>query len=304
MQFLKQQFFFNDFDAFAEQIDIVDIRHAQLEKGDFSGHLTQLMHGPVILGIHKMNQTILQQGSSINGYTTFLIPLNMEQDISWRKQRLTGLCIGIYKDGMEHHSITSSNFYFAQVSIKNDFLYKTLSRPEFETTRGLINSEEVIEIDRVNADLIRRMIIGICNAIQPDLELMRIDLPFLILDSIKATSQNARLYSPAKRDVTFFKAINYINLNIEKKINIQDICRATGLSERSIRYIFQDKAGLSPKRYINNLRLNKLRYEIKFKGAQNNIGDLACKWGFWHSGQFAFDYERLFGELPSESIRM
>ena len=303
-QFLKQQYFFNDFDAFAEQTDIADLKHAQLGKGIFSGHLTQLMHGSVIIGLHKMNQTILQQGSGNSGYTTFLIPLNMEQNITWRKQQLTGLRIGIYKDGMEHHSVTTSNFYAAQVCIKNDYLLKLLDSPEFETTKRLINSEEVREIDKINADLIHRMIIGICNAKQPDLELMRIDLPFLILDSIKDTSQNTRLYSPAKRDISFFKAVNYINSKIESTINIKDICKATGLSERSLRYIFQDKARLSPKRYINYLKLNKIRYEIKFGRSENNIGDLACKWGFWHSGQFASDYERLFGELPSESIRM
>ena len=29
--------------------------------------------------------------------------------------------------------------------------------------------------------------------------------------------------------------------------------------------------------------------------------NVAHRWGFWHMGQFARDYRRLFGELPSET---
>jgi AraC-like DNA-binding protein len=32
------------------------------------------------------------------------------------------------------------------------------------------------------------------------------------------------------------------------------------------------------------------------------VGDVAAKFGFWHSGQFAADYWRAFGELPSVTL--
>jgi transcriptional regulator GlxA family with amidase domain len=32
-------------------------------------------------------------------------------------------------------------------------------------------------------------------------------------------------------------------------------------------------------------------------------GDVANAWGFWHMGQFARNYKRQFGELPSERYR-
>jgi AraC family ethanolamine operon transcriptional activator len=32
------------------------------------------------------------------------------------------------------------------------------------------------------------------------------------------------------------------------------------------------------------------------------ISDVANDWGFWHMGQFAADYKKLFGELPSEIL--
>ncbi|MFV2073945.1 MAG: helix-turn-helix domain-containing protein, partial [Thermoanaerobaculales bacterium] len=33
------------------------------------------------------------------------------------------------------------------------------------------------------------------------------------------------------------------------------------------------------------------------------VTDVANSWGFWHMGQFAADYRRQFGELPSETLR-
>ena len=31
--------------------------------------------------------------------------------------------------------------------------------------------------------------------------------------------------------------------------------------------------------------------------------DVAARWGFWHLSQFAVDYKKLFGELPSRTLR-
>ncbi|MFD2500918.1 hypothetical protein ACFSTI_21320 [Rhizorhabdus histidinilytica] len=31
--------------------------------------------------------------------------------------------------------------------------------------------------------------------------------------------------------------------------------------------------------------------------------EIACRWGFYQFGRFAAQYRRLFGELPSETLR-
>jgi len=33
------------------------------------------------------------------------------------------------------------------------------------------------------------------------------------------------------------------------------------------------------------------------------VQDIAARWGFWHLSHFANDYRRMFGELPSETLR-
>ncbi len=116
---VKIQLMFDDFDQYAKLVEQADLTHTQLDSGFFKGALTQVMHGPVIISTHKMNRIILQEGIALKGYTTFLIPGNMEQDFSWRKKRLKGNVIGILKSNMEHSCITRSNFYGTPVSIRD-----------------------------------------------------------------------------------------------------------------------------------------------------------------------------------------
>jgi AraC-like DNA-binding protein len=38
--------------------------------------------------------------------------------------------------------------------------------------------------------------------------------------------------------------------------------------------------------------------------ADMTIGDAAAQWGFFHLSHFAADYHLLFGELPSQTLRL
>ena len=79
-----------------------------------------------------------------------------------------------------------------------------------------------------------------------------------------------------------------------------DLSKEIGISERNLRYVFTNKIGFGPKKYIYNLKLNKVRQELKNK-RDEKVNILANKYGFWHAGKFASDYRQLFGELPSKT---
>jgi len=80
------------------------------------------------------------------------------------------------------------------------------------------------------------------------------------------------------------------------------VCREVGASRRKLNYCFQEVLGLSPVKYLRAVRLNGARRELRGAGAAS-VQDAATRWGFWHLGQFAQDYRRQFGELPSHTLR-
>jgi AraC family ethanolamine operon transcriptional activator len=53
--------------------------------------------------------------------------------------------------------------------------------------------------------------------------------------------------------------------------------------------------------YIKNKRLNAARREL-LKGG-TTVTDAALEFGFTHFSHFAQSYARLFGELPSRTLR-
>ena len=77
----------------------------------------------------------------------------------------------------------------------------------------------------------------------------------------------------------------------------------SGVSTRTLRYAFLEAFGITPKQYIQSSRLHRAHRQLREAAGENaRIADIANACGFWHMGQFAKDYRRMFGELPSETL--
>ena len=81
------------------------------------------------------------------------------------------------------------------------------------------------------------------------------------------------------------------------------IPNSTVSSDTVVNYAFRDRLGVTPKQYLQATRLHRVRHAILDAARPRPISEIAARWGFWHMGQFAADYRRQFGELPSETLR-
>jgi transcriptional regulator GlxA family with amidase domain len=109
---------------------------------------------------------------------------------------------------------------------------------------------------------------------------------------------------PITRRQALRRAEDYIEANLGAPITVQELCAETDVSERTLDYAFRDRFGLGPMAYYKARRLNAARHELKrTDSAESAVHQVAARWGFWHTGAFAADYRRQFGELPSETLR-
>jgi AraC family ethanolamine operon transcriptional activator len=102
------------------------------------------------------------------------------------------------------------------------------------------------------------------------------------------------------------RARDYIDhaLDSHQYPTIVDVCRHTGVSQRSLQYCFLDVIELTPVAYLRLARLHRVRAALRDPDAPVlKVGDVAARWGFWHLSKFAVDYQRQFGELPSATLR-
>jgi len=85
---------------------------------------------------------------------------------------------------------------------------------------------------------------------------------------------------------------------------IADLCRAAGVSERTLRNAFHDVHGLSPKQYLLRHGLEEARHALQLaRGARGAVTLVATECGFFELGRFAGAYRQLFGERPSDTLR-
>jgi AraC-like DNA-binding protein len=91
--------------------------------------------------------------------------------------------------------------------------------------------------------------------------------------------------------------------NPDQPLYIPELCKAIGVSERTLRVCCQEQLGVGPKRYLLFRRLHLARRALR-KGlpGTTTVTEIATRYGFWHFGRFAGEYQSLFGEPPSSTL--
>ena len=128
------------------------------------------------------------------------------------------------------------------------------------------------------------------------------ELPVRLLTALAASSGELCDQPLKVRQKGLRLAVEFIEAYHQYNPGIPDICTATGLSWRSLDRAFKECFGIGPKRYLLNLRLTQVRRQLKSAPPRTKVVDMANDWGFWHMGDFAREYRKIFCESPAESL--
>jgi AraC-like DNA-binding protein len=91
--------------------------------------------------------------------------------------------------------------------------------------------------------------------------------------------------------------------NPGQPIYVAELCKAIGVSERTLRICCQEQLGVGPKRYLQLRRLHLAGRALRQASADAvTVTEVATRYGFWHFGRFAGEYQSLFGEPPSSTL--
>lgn len=104
-------------------------------------------------------------------------------------------------------------------------------------------------------------------------------------------------HAPTSREMR--RALDYLHANLSEPLRVEDIAREAGLNVRSLQLGFKSAFGVSPMRYLRNIRLDAARYLLARRQDRDSVTEVAYSVGFSHLGRFSQDYRDRFGASPS-----
>ncbi len=99
------------------------------------------------------------------------------------------------------------------------------------------------------------------------------------------------------------KARAFIESHLHEDIKLGDIAAATQVCSRLLQKAFSHHCGCSPMRFLTQSRLQRIRQELEAAPSDTKIVDVMMQYGFTQGGKFAKEYQQLFGEKPSETLK-
>lgn len=283
----------------------------QLDPGLQHSEVFQLS-GRFTLSQAHFNRKMEQLGSSPKNVCTFIIPAYKELDYISRKKNIIGNSIPIFNQEIDLETVSDNNFDIILFSIPLENIERICNTQGIPGVFDAIQKHEVINCVPKEVGLLRNDFLAMISELKDDPnKLINTNMIYELENTMPARlletlAQPLEMSEPAltrKRTNIINKIKEYIHDHSTEPVTSEELCRIAGCSKRTLEYSFQDYFGVSPKFYLKIIRLNHINKELKKSDRmQVKITDIANKWDFWHMGQFAADYQYLFGELPSETL--
>ena len=287
----------------------------KLDTDPFMGDLMQLKSGPVLLSRFFLSSRLAIQGNEPqSGFRRFGIPIDIHQATLWRGKKLEKKTIQIYPSGGEFDGSSSPNLTTFILLISEERLTELSQTLHVPLPWELPGKPEVVdgepeELERFHQSLHRVSHVLTENPSALDTPELRreleVEIPQQLLTLLSHAYPVKSRPSAQQRTRALKHAMAYIADHAHEPPSVLEICQDAGVGKRALEYAFLEHFGMSPKRYLQAYRLNGVRKILRGRDpGAIKIADVANRWGFWHMGQFARDYQQTlrrttFGDLES-----
>ena len=302
MQLIKV--LFNDFDHYDEMVNNWELEFNLLSKNNFQAYLNKFSSDVFSLLRTKFHGIIDQNGLTPAGFITIGIPINYDSNYFWLNRRVSGKDMLIFPKSRTLDGISYNGFDNYVISIEKNLFFQTIENLGYKNCKRIFNGREQILTLTKNFSrhfhLMADYFLKTRVTTQVAHNIMINNIIHTILKYIENSNESIILIPQKKKDIALRKAVDIINTQLEDIQSMQQLCKLTGVSERTLQYAFNDKYRVTPGEYIKAVRLSNVKRELQLsEGKEQNISYIAGKYNFWHMGQFAQDFKKQFGVLPS-----
>ena len=308
-----QRLLLSSADEMSRAMHGLDVEINVLKDGYFPFGLLSARFGECVLDIGESGASITVAGTIDPNSVLLVAPLRRAGD--WR---LNGLScepsrLAIYRPGTEAFAYTAGSVQWAALQVPEgvwERMVRIFGAPGAERRR---ENMEMIELAPVAQRFLHQTLKQTAALLSDHPELaeqaqIRATLQQSLLHAFSRTALQREEEQGASMRGFMHSGIvklaeDFLQAHPEMLLfHVADLCTATGVSERTLRNAFNAAFGMGPIRYLRVRRLNQVRRLLEHPDDDiNSVTEAAMRFAFFDLGRFARDYQRLFGEKPSET---
>jgi AraC-like DNA-binding protein len=95
---------------------------------------------------------------------------------------------------------------------------------------------------------------------------------------------------------------DYIEAHWNQPVSIEGLAVVANASARSVFHAFKEFRGYSPMNFLKRERLRHAKEMLANPTSNESVTNVTFACGFGNMGRFADDYQKAFGEMPSETL--
>src|SRR6516225_4043739 len=289
-----------------------ELRFRQLSGGSFRGELKFLQLGGTQILRAAGNRRLQAQGSLPPGSFGFAPVLPRNEGALWRGRPCQAGQVVTIDPGQEGDHMSAADYWWVGLTVDRDFFRECAAvLGGFDPEERLVGRlavtsspaccraltthlRELLDLVEARPDLLAQP--GTRRAVEQEC------VRRVVAVIAQSTGGDRTACWSSNRERLVRRADDYMRACLGEPLSLLDLCGELGVSERTLHYAFQEVRGLSPMAYFRGFRLNAVRRELKTAPATASVHEIARRWGFWHTGEFAAAYRQLFGELPSQTL--
>jgi AraC family ethanolamine operon transcriptional activator len=304
---------FEDFDELAENLQGWDLEFTRLDRGPFGGKILQVSGEEFQFSSFSISCRHEQRGAPPPGFKTFCILTPRSPAIGFRNRQLDQEGIALFPSGEEIDVYAPPGWGAFEVSFTENLLESVSQRMGLPHLDDLLVEKEFArchqkalgELKLWLQEMRQEFSAHLCNPLSKSfMEQFISEFPRRFLNTIDSSYPTVFRHSLRQRDRAIKKIKEFLTEFPDVPPTIADLCEVAQVSERTLEYAFQERYEMTPNTYLRFYRLNGVHKSLRAADpASTTVTEVATDWGFWHFGHFTSNYRKLFGQLPSDTLK-
>ncbi|MBO9422382.1 helix-turn-helix domain-containing protein [Labrenzia sp. R4_2] len=243
------------------------------------------------------------KGKTPCSFYTFSIPMN-DGRVFWHNGRsvLPGQVI-VQKPGSEFNVITPAGFEVLHISVPSQELERCLGAIGLDKL-GIERLPDILSLPEEQLEAVWEEYTKLATA-RTSLQVRDKSEKFhqLISAWVARYGLKEKTTNPTAAKKVFRACLEAVTRDEYQDLTVRGLCDRYQLSRRSLEVEFREALGVGPAAFLKTIRLTNARRKLTSNTTgRTQIAAIMHSVGFSHVGQFARDYRKMFGELPSKTL--